>query len=129
MVGVHLLLTPELILLGVRDDHSTIARGLYNLLIIIYKMLIIQLTTIEVEGAKLSIAGIWKSAGYRLITRVNAKAYEYRLTQNLTYDSSRAPPSIRTGNAQLTPLGQFSEEGHVVWKEGVETFLTSYDTT
>ena len=129
MVGVHLLLTPELILLGVRDDYSTIARGLHNLLIIIYKMLIIQLTTIDVEGAKLSIAGVWKSAGHRLITRVNAKAYEYRLTHNLTYDSSRAPPSIRTGNAQLTPLGQFSEEGHVVWKEGVKTFLTSYDTT
>ena len=128
-VGVNLLLTPELILLGVRDDHSTIARGLHNLLVIMYKFLIIQLAAIDVDGAKLSVAGIWKSAGYRLITRVNAKAYEYKLKHNLTRDSSCPPPCIRTGNAQLTPLCHFTEEGHVVWREGVELFLTSYEAT
>ena len=126
LAGVELSITPELLLLGVWNDHATIPLGLLNLLMIIYKFLIIHLTCIDVEGARPSMSGVWKAAGYRLLSRTAAAEHRVSTAYRSARDRGRPPTGTSTVDKQLAPLAHMLEYGKIEWKEGVLAHLLSY---
>ena len=128
LAGCSINPTPELLILGVADDHTTIPRGLHvhNLLLMMYKLLIAHLTSIDTEGAKLNVAGVWTGAGHRFMTKARARSYNALLEYRAAKGARRPIPSTRSLNANLAPLAQINDWGDITWADGVVAHLTTF---
>ena len=122
--------SPALLLLGcVRSEvgggsTSTLAPGLFALLVILWKFIILNFTLIDTEDAKFSDSFIWTRTVRRFRERCEAAAFGHRIALARAVGSDREPPNTTKLNLALLPLAYVTQEGAVEFSPALATLET-----
>ena len=85
--------------------------------VILWKFVIIELTRVELEGAKWRSENIWQQTIFRTRTRILAHAFGVRLAvmRNISRGKEVDKNAIERWNKTVKPLAKYNEEGGVCW--------------
>ena len=101
--------------LGVHNERIP-PGGLLALFLIMWKMIIIQFTRVDLEHSSFNPTQVWEMALRRLVVRVRARAHSIKL-KALRIEARGDPPpeEPRALNRRLMPLASVDGQGTLCW--------------
>ena len=88
-----------------------------HFLILLWKFIIIDLTAVALEGATLRTHSVWRSAWFRLRSKVMAKSETLKARVRRARSRGKEPPDVSGTSKIIDPIAKFSETGEIVWNE------------
>ena len=82
-----------------------------------WKIVIIEMTKVEMEGKPFTNKHMWNMITRRYITRVRALHATHVRARAAALARMRTPPKPKSINQWISPLANCDDEGHLKWHE------------
>ena len=117
------------LLLGCSDHDGSLAPiqpGLFSLLLILWKFIILELTNLDTLGSNFSNVRVWRLTCTRIKERMNALEFSYR--QRILAATSKGIPAPKPDklNARLAPLAELSASGELALNSHFALLIDSH---
>ena len=112
---MHNNISTELIFLGINSDGDIAPNSLLTLHRIMWKIVIIEMTKVEMEGIHFSNKHMWNMITRRFITRVRALHTTHVRARTAALARKRTPPKPKSINQWIAPLACCDDEGVLTW--------------
>ena len=114
---MHNNISTELIYLGINSEGEIAPNGLLTLHRIMWKIVIIEMTKVEMEGTPFTNKHMWNMITRRYITRVRALHTTYVRARTAALMRQRAPPKPKSINQWMEPLACCDDKGTLTWHD------------
>ena len=110
------------ILLGIMPDDSTMDQAYSDLLLVVWKFVLIHFTLVDLRNQSFQADQVWKGALIRYLSKANKLSFVVRLKQV----RSEARGDTLSTNAEerlLAPLGSIDASGQITWRDDFQLLI------